>query len=109
MFVISFLLVMIGVFLNIKIFKIKIFVNFLNSVAGDVSHDPEHNIYNFSIHTLTKAEKSFWCRSLQFALPPKTSEYADYIVSIELLCRDIKTSNLNTLQNETAKSKFFFL
>ena len=100
---------MIGVFLNIKIFKIKIFVNFLNSVAGDVSHDPEPNIYNFSIHILTKAEKSFWCRSLQFALPPKTSEYADYIVSIELLCRDIKTSNLNTLQNETAKSKCFFL
>ena len=109
MFVISFLLVMIGVFLNIKIFKIKIFVNFLNSVAGDVSHDPEHTICNFSIHILTKAEKSFWCRGLQFSLPPKTSEYADYIVSIELICRDIKTSNLNTLQNETTKSKFFFL
>ena len=32
-------------------------------------------------------------------------EYADFMVSFELLYRDIKTTNLNTLQNETIRSK----
>ena len=44
-------------------------------------------------------------RGLQFAFPPKTLQYAVYLVSFELLCGDIKTTNLNTLQNETIKSK----
>ena len=32
-------------------------------------------------------------------------EYADYMVSFELVYRDIETTNLNTLQNEAIKSK----
>ena len=70
-----------------------------------VSHDPDQVINNFSSHILTEAKKSVLCRGLQFALPPQTLEYADYMVSFELLYRDIKTTNLNTLQNETIKSK----
>ena len=50
-------------------------------------------------------DKSFLTNLTQFALPPKTLEYADYMVSFELLYRDIKTTYLNTLQNETIKSK----
>ena len=38
-------------------------------------------------------------------LQPKTLEYKDCAVSFELLYRDIKTTNLNTVQNETIKSK----
>ena len=83
----------------------KKFCKLSNSVVGDVSHDPEQVIHNFSTHILTEAEKSVLCRGLQFALPPKTLECADYMVSFELLYRDIKTTNLNTLQNETIKSK----
>ena len=75
-----------------------------NSVVGDVSHDPEQVILNFSSHILTEAEKSVLFRGLQFALPPQTLEYADYMVSFELIYRDIKTINLNTLQNKTIKS-----
>ena len=81
------------------------FCKLSNSVVGDVSHDPDQVIHNFSSHILTEAEKSVLCRGLQFALPPQTLEYADYMVSFELLYRDIKTTNLNTLQNETIKSK----
>ena len=83
----------------------KKFCKLSNSVVGDVSHGPEQVIHNFSSHILTEAEKSVLCRGLLFALPPKTLENADYMVSFELLYQDIKTANLNTLQNETIKPK----
>ena len=76
----------------------KKFCKLSNSVVGDVSHDPEQVIHNFSSHILTETKKLF-CVALQFALPPQTLEYADYMISFELLYRDIKTTNLNTLQN----------
>ena len=44
-------------------------------------------------------------RGLQFALAVKTLEYVNYMVSLELLFRDIKTTNLNILQHETIKFK----
>ena len=44
------------------------------------------------------------CKGLQFALPPRSLEYADYMVSFELLFRDITTTNLSNIQNETIKS-----
>ena len=47
-------------------------------------------IYNFSKHNLTEVEKSVLCKGLQFALPPRNLEYADYMVSFELLFRHIK-------------------
>ena len=76
----------------------KVFYKPSNSVVGYVSHDPEKVIiHNFSSHILTDAEKSVLFRGLQFALLPKTLEYTDYIVSFELLYRDIETTNLNTL------------
>ena len=56
----------------------------------------EHVIYNFLSHILTEAEISALCRDLQFALPPKTLQYADYMVSFELVFQDIKITNLNT-------------
>ena len=45
-----------------------------NSVAGDVSYDPELVIHNFSSHILTEAEKTVLRRGVQFALPPITLE-----------------------------------
>ena len=38
-------------FLSIKMFKIKNFANFSNSVLEEVFYDPEQAIYNFSSHT----------------------------------------------------------
>ena len=75
----------------------KVFCKLSNSVVGYVSHEPEKVIHNFSSHILTDAEKSVLFRGLRFALLPKTLEYTDYIVSFELLYRDIETTNLNTL------------
>ena len=68
-----------------------------NSVVQEASHGPEQLIYNFSSHILTEFEKSALCRDFQFALPPKTFKYADYMVSQELFFQDIKTTTLNTL------------
>ena len=85
---------MIKVFLNIKILKIKFLAKLCNSVVKEVSHIPEQVIYNFSSHILTEAEKFVLSRGLQFALSPKTLEYADYM-----------TTSLKTLRNGTIKSK----
>ena len=52
----------------------KKFCKLSNSVVGDVSHDPEQVIHNFSSHILTEAEKFVLCRGLQFAVPSKTLE-----------------------------------
>ena len=50
----------------------KKFCKLSNSVIGDVSYDPEQVFHNFSSHILNETEKSVLCRSLQFALQPKT-------------------------------------
>ena len=76
----------------------KIFLKLSYSVVGDVSHDPEQVIHHSSSQSLTEAEKFVLCRGLRFALPPKTLEYVDFMVSYELPYQDIKTTNLNTFK-----------
>ena len=83
----------------------KKFCNLSTFVREKVSHDTEKVIYNFSKHNLTEVEKIVLCKGLQFALPPRNLEYADYMVSFELVFRDIATTNLSNIQNETIKSK----
>ena len=70
-----------------------------------VSHGPERIIYNFSSHKLTELEKSVLSKGLQFALPPKRLEYADYMLPFELMFCDFKTNDLTTSQNSSIKSK----
>ena len=64
-----------------------------NSYFGSVtSHDPEKVLFNFSSHYLTEHEnpsQSLLSRSLNFAIPPKNLNYADYLLPFELLFRDI--------------------
>ena len=50
-------------------------------------------------------EKSVLSKGLQFALPPKMLEYADYMLPFELLFRDIKTNDLTASQSSSIKSK----
>ena len=78
----------------------KKFCKLSSFVREKVSHDPEKVIYSFSKHNLTEVEKSVLCKGLQFALLPRNLEYADYMVSFELLFRDITTTNLSNIQNE---------
>ena len=53
------------------------------------SHDPEKVLINFSNHSLTEHEKSLLSRGLNFAIPPKNLNYADYLLPFELLFKEI--------------------
>ena len=53
------------------------------------SHDPDKVLFNFSSHQLTEHEKSLLTKGLNFAIPPKNLNYADYMLPFELLFRDI--------------------
>ena len=53
------------------------------------SHDPDKVIFNYSSHVLTKSEKSLLWKALDFTIPPKTLEHADYLLPFELLYRDV--------------------
>ena len=68
------------------------------------SHDTDKVIYSFSSHKLTQVEKSVLSKGLQFALPHKSLEYADYMLPFELLFCDIKTKDLTTSQSSSIKS-----
>ena len=65
-------------------------------LLGNVSHDPHKVICNFSSYKLTEVEKSVLFKGLQFVLPTKRLEYADYMLPFELLFHDIKTNDLTT-------------
>ena len=54
------------------------------------SHNPDKIIINHSSYQLSDIEKTFLAKSLNFALPPKKLNYADYLTPNELLFRDIK-------------------
>ena len=82
---------------NRSILKIwKVHCKKLNNLSSNnsyfesvTSHDPEKVLFNFSSHQLTEHEKSLLSRGLNFAIPPKDLNYADYLLPFELLFRDI--------------------
>ena len=56
------------------------------SLAG--SHNPDKLIVNQLPYRLPGIEKTILAKSLNFAVPPKKLNYADYLVRYELLFRD---------------------
>ena len=52
-------------------------------------HNPD-KIINHSSYQLSDFEKTVLPKGLNFALPPKKLNYADYLTPYELLLRDIK-------------------
>ena len=61
------------------------------SLASPVrSHNPDKIIINHSSYQLSDVEKTILAKGLNFALPPKKLNYADYLTPYELLFRDIK-------------------
>ena len=61
------------------------------SLASQVrSHNPDKIIINHSSYQLSDIEKTILAKGLNFALPPKKLNYADYLTPYELLFRDIK-------------------
>ena len=60
--------------------------------------NPEKVIFNFSKYVLSNCEKSLLTKGLNFSIPCKKLDYADYLVQLELFFRDIR--NLDILSNE---------
>ena len=60
--------------------------------------DPSKIIFNFSKYELSDCEKRLLAKGLNFSLPPKYLDYANYLVNFELLYRNI--CNLGILSNE---------
>ena len=61
-----------------------------NSYCESVtSHDPEEVLFNFCSHSLTGHEKTSLSRAKNIAIDPENVNYADYLLSFELLFRDI--------------------
>ena len=70
-----------------------------NLVKSSTSmHDPSKVIFNFSKYELSDCEKRLLAKGLNFSLPPKYLDYADYLVNFELFYRNIR--NLGILSNE---------
>ena len=62
------------------------------------TQNPEKVIFNFSKYVLSDCEKSLLTKGLNFSIPCKKLDYADYLVQFELFFRDIR--NLDILSNE---------
>ena len=54
-----------------------------------LQHDPEKIISLYSRYALSKAEKSLLLKGLNFNIPPKKLNHADYPVDFEFFYRDI--------------------
>jgi len=65
--------------------KLKYLIpNFSWDLISPLSHDPDKVIFNYSSHQLTYSEKSVLSKGLRFAIPPKSVEYADYLLQYEM-------------------------
>ena len=103
-YVAYFLIKMIG---NFNINTISILKSFLilDFESSQTSHDPDKVISNYSSHVLTENEKSLLCKGLNFAIRPKTLEYADSLLSFELLYRDTHNLDITNEKKETLKTR----
>ena len=64
-----------------------------NNIFSD-SHNPDRVIFNFSSYELTDEEKNVLFKGLNFSVKPGWIEYSEFLLSFELLFRDIKREDL---------------
>ena len=76
----------------------------LRIVAGLKSHDPDKGIAYYSSYNLSDNEKKLLVKGLNFAVPPRKLNYADYLVPYELLFRDVKNLSVEDNILERIKS-----
>ena len=62
-------------------------------------------IFNFSSHNLSGHEKIVLSKGLSFAIPPKTNEYSEFLVPLEILFRDFNSLEIINLDKECVKSR----
>ena len=72
---------------------------------SQTSHEHDKVIFNYSSHVLTKSEKNLVCKGLNFAIPPKTLEYVDYLLPFELLYHNIHNLDITNEKKEVLKTR----
>ena len=72
---------------------------------SDTCQGPDKVIFNFSSYNLSDHEKIVWSKGSNFAIPPKTFEYSEFLVPFEILFRDINRLEVSNLHKECVKSK----
>ena len=63
------------------------------------TNDPDQVIRNFSSYELSDIEKSLLAKGLNFSIPPKQLNFADYLTPFETLFKDVKNSKTVSQQN----------
>ena len=69
------------------------------------SHDPDQVIFNFLGHLPNTTEKSLLSKGLNSAIPPKNINYADCMLTFELLYRDVDFLQVSNLDKQFVKSR----
>ena len=59
-----------------------VFENF--NLISETSHNPEKVFFNFPNHELSDDKKPLLCRGLNFSIPPKYLDYADYMLPFKI-------------------------
>ena len=61
------------------------------------TNDPDQVIHNFSAYQLSDEEKSLLAKGLNFSIPPKSINFADYMTPFETLFKDVKSCDVSKL------------
>ena len=62
-------------------------------------------MFSFSDHVLNTTEKSLLSKGLNFTIPPKNINYADFMLPFDLLHMDVDSLEVSNLDKEFIKSR----
>ena len=79
---------------------------FLNNYYDNsvTPHDTDKVSFNFLSHVLTDHKKSLLGKELNFAIPPKDINYADYLLPFELLYSDVNSLRISNFDLDYIKA-----
>ena len=84
----------------------KLILNVQETIIIDnISHDPNHVIYNFSNNHLRDSDKSLLFRGVNLVIPPKKIEYSKYLLPLEFLFRDTKCNSESSVDLANIKAR----
>ena len=69
------------------------------------SHDPEKFIFNFSSCKLSPSDGDLLSKGLCFAIPPKHTDYSNFITELELLYRSTLDPSMTSEERDRFKIK----
>ena len=90
---------------NIHKRKLQNLLKISSSNIFSNSHNPDRAIFNFSSYKLTDDEKNVLCKGLNFSVKPGMIEYSEFLLTSELLFRDIKLEHLSNEDVSAIKAR----